>query len=121
MYSILITYMQLFLIQTYNITWMQGNNSDSNACWCVESYTHYHAAVSPAFDIPDYNSIEYSTWAESKLVLYVYTVLHIPVHVLYISIHVFGGKCNLIKNYVHAIDHVQLYASIYLHTVLVCC
>ncbi|KAL5499803.1 hypothetical protein EMCRGX_G011264 [Ephydatia muelleri] len=55
-------------IQSYNVTWMQGTNYNTSLdnCWCVKSYTHYHMAKSPAFELKQYSSSEYSTWAESS-------------------------------------------------------
>lgn len=55
--------------QVYTFTPMSGDinhSSDSKDCICVKSFTHYHEATSPAFDTKDYNSKEYSTWAESN-------------------------------------------------------
>lgn len=48
---------------------MQWDSGDKDSCLCVESYTYQHKAVSPAFEIDDYASTEYSTWAESRSVL----------------------------------------------------
>lgn len=61
----------LLFPQTYSVTTMQGTNYNKSLdnCWCVKSYTHYHVAKSPAFDLQQYTSTEYSTWAESSWVL----------------------------------------------------
>jgi hypothetical protein len=55
-------------MQTKNITVMQWQSVHENECLCIESYTYQHTAESPAFDRGEYNSKEYSTWAESRLV-----------------------------------------------------
>lgn len=62
-------YNTLFLItQTKNTTVMQWQSTSEKECLCIESYTYQHTAESPAFDRGEYNSKEYSTWAESRLV-----------------------------------------------------
>lgn len=59
----------MFLIwQTKNTTIMQWLSTQEKECLCIESYTYQHMAESPAFDRKEYNSKEYSTWAESRLV-----------------------------------------------------
>ena len=45
---------------------MQWDGGDDDMCLCVESYTYQHKAESPAFDRQEYDSTEYSTWAESR-------------------------------------------------------
>ena len=52
--------------QVYNTTCMQGTNETDGACYCIESYTFYHTAKSPAFDLEQYHSAEFSTWVESR-------------------------------------------------------
>ena len=52
--------------QVYNTTCMQGTNETDGACYCIESYTFYHTAKSPAFDLEQYRSAEFSTWVESR-------------------------------------------------------
>jgi len=45
---------------------MQGTNETDGGCYCVQSHTFYHTAKSPAFDLGQYRSKEYSTWVESR-------------------------------------------------------
>jgi len=52
--------------QVYNTTCMQGTDETDGACYCIESYTFYHTAKSPAFDLEQYRSAEFSTWVESR-------------------------------------------------------
>ena len=51
-------------MQTKNTTAMQWESEDK--CLCIESYTYQHRALSPAFDLKEYDSTEFSTWTESR-------------------------------------------------------
>ena len=91
------------MLQVYTFTPMSGDvnhSSDSKDCICVKSFTHYHEATSPAFDIKDYNSKEYSTWAESK---YVITLVLVILVCRSIPISVFGKLiwCTQSDSYWH--------------------
>lgn len=53
----------------YSYMWVQGPlapNSTERASFCVRSTVHSSKAVSPAFDLKDYTSTDYSTWTESR-------------------------------------------------------
>ncbi|XP_075049214.1 nicastrin isoform X2 [Mixophyes fleayi] len=55
--------------ELYEYFWVQGpliENSTSRAPFCVRSTTHTHHAESPAFDLNEWGSTEYSTWTESR-------------------------------------------------------
>ncbi len=49
---------------------MQYDSGVEDMCLCVESFTYTHEATSPVFAYGlGYDSTNYSTWAESELVL----------------------------------------------------
>nr|XP_057947361.1 nicastrin [Doryrhamphus excisus] len=53
----------------YTYTWVQGAappNSTEREGFCVRSTVHISKAESPAFDLREYNSKDYSTWTESR-------------------------------------------------------
>ncbi|XP_063803017.1 nicastrin isoform X2 [Pseudophryne corroboree] len=55
--------------ELYEYYWVQGplsENSTSRAPFCVRSTTHSQHAESPAFELDDWGSTEYSTWTESR-------------------------------------------------------
>uniref|UniRef100_A0A3Q0S248 Nicastrin n=1 Tax=Amphilophus citrinellus TaxID=61819 RepID=A0A3Q0S248_AMPCI len=54
---------------TYNYMWVQGAappNSTERVGFCVRSTVRYSKAQSPAFDLEQYTSKDYSTWTESR-------------------------------------------------------
>ncbi|KAK6963919.1 nicastrin [Biomphalaria glabrata] len=55
----------------FSFTWMQGalkNNSNDRQGWCYKAIVHYTKAVSPAFEIDEYDltSGDYSSWTEAR-------------------------------------------------------
>ncbi|XP_028284046.1 nicastrin [Parambassis ranga] len=53
----------------YNYRWVQGAappNSTNRQGYCVRSTVHLSKALSPAFDLREYTSKDYSTWTESR-------------------------------------------------------
>ena len=44
---------------------VQGNSSDNGSLICVKGTVYMTVAVSPAFELKDFTSTEYSTWTES--------------------------------------------------------
>ncbi|XP_035994479.1 nicastrin [Fundulus heteroclitus] len=53
----------------YSYSWVQGAappNSTERKGFCVRSTVHGTKALSPAFELEDYNSQDYSTWTESN-------------------------------------------------------
>ncbi|NWH72475.1 NICA protein, partial [Piaya cayana] len=58
-----------FSSQLYDYAWVQGSlepNSTSRAPYCVRSTVHLSKALSPAFELRQWGSTEYSTWTESR-------------------------------------------------------
>ncbi|XP_019739314.1 nicastrin [Hippocampus comes] len=54
---------------TYTYTWVQGAvppNATEREGYCVRSTVHLSKAVSPAFDLREFTSTDYSTWTESR-------------------------------------------------------
>lgn len=59
----------LFSLQLYEYAWVQGSlepNSTSRVPYCVRSTVHLSKALSPAFELRQWGSTEYSTWTESR-------------------------------------------------------
>ncbi|XP_075764451.1 nicastrin isoform X1 [Pelodiscus sinensis] len=55
--------------EMYDYTWVQGSrepNSTSRVPFCVQSTVHLTKALSPAFELKEWGSTEYSTWTESR-------------------------------------------------------
>ncbi|KAH1179634.1 hypothetical protein KIL84_005684 [Mauremys mutica] len=55
--------------EMYVYTWAQGSrdpNSTSRVPFCVQSTVHLTKAASPAFELKQWGSTEYSTWTESR-------------------------------------------------------
>ncbi|NXW64991.1 NICA protein, partial [Eurystomus gularis] len=55
--------------EMYDYTWVQGSlepNSTSRVPYCVRSTVHLSKALSPAFELRQWGSTEYSTWTESR-------------------------------------------------------
>ncbi|KAG8433003.1 hypothetical protein GDO86_017320, partial [Hymenochirus boettgeri] len=55
--------------ELYEYFWVHGpvdGNTTSRLPYCVRSTVHSHMAESPAFELNDWNSTEYSTWTESR-------------------------------------------------------
>lgn len=55
--------------QIYNYMWVQGStppNGTERQGFCVRSTARLSKAVSPAFDLKEYTSNDYSTWTESR-------------------------------------------------------
>ncbi|XP_051943135.1 nicastrin [Hippocampus zosterae] len=53
----------------YTYTWVQGAvppNATDREGYCVRSTVHLSKAVSPAFDLREFTSTDYSTWTESR-------------------------------------------------------
>ncbi|XP_078525876.1 nicastrin isoform X2 [Lissotriton helveticus] len=52
----------------YEYLWVLGSfdNSTSRTPFCVKTLTHMSKAVSPAFELNEWGSTEYSTWTESR-------------------------------------------------------
>ncbi|XP_069491528.1 nicastrin isoform X2 [Ambystoma mexicanum] len=52
----------------YEYLWVPGSfgNSTTRTPFCVRTVAHLSKAVSPAFDLNDWGSTEYSTWTESR-------------------------------------------------------
>ncbi|KAJ1081240.1 hypothetical protein NDU88_001423 [Pleurodeles waltl] len=52
----------------YEYLWVLGtfDNSTTRTPFCVRTLTHMSKAVSPAFDLNEWGSTEYSTWTESR-------------------------------------------------------
>lgn len=58
-----------FLVQLYDYAWVQGAldpNLTSRVPYCVRSTVHLSKALSPAFELRQWGSTEYSTWTESR-------------------------------------------------------
>uniref|UniRef100_A0AAR2JXB1 Nicastrin n=1 Tax=Pygocentrus nattereri TaxID=42514 RepID=A0AAR2JXB1_PYGNA len=57
-----------FLFQLYSYSWVSGPVSVNGTTdpYCVRSSVHLSKALSPAFELTDYGSREYSTWTESR-------------------------------------------------------
>lgn len=58
-----------FFYQMYTYTWVQGAappNATDREGYCVRSTVHRSKAVSPAFDLQEFTSTDYSTWTESR-------------------------------------------------------
>lgn len=58
-----------FPLQMYEYAWVQGSldpNSTSRVPYCVRSTVHLSKALSPAFELRQWGSTEYSTWTESR-------------------------------------------------------
>jgi len=58
-----------FSLQMYEYAWVQGSldpNSTSRVPYCVRSTVHLSKALSPAFELRQWGSTEYSTWTESR-------------------------------------------------------
>lgn len=59
----------LFSLQMYDYAWVQGSldpNSTSRVPYCVRSTVRLSKALSPAFELREWGSTEYSTWTESR-------------------------------------------------------
>uniref|UniRef100_A0A8C8FCC1 Nicastrin n=1 Tax=Oncorhynchus tshawytscha TaxID=74940 RepID=A0A8C8FCC1_ONCTS len=59
----------LFLSQMYSYLWVQGivpPNSTERDSFCVRASVRLTKAVSPAFELGEYASKDYSTWTESR-------------------------------------------------------
>lgn len=57
------------LSQIYSYKWVQGSlppNGTERQGFCVRSTVHISKALSPAFDLQEYTSKDYSTWTESR-------------------------------------------------------
>jgi nicastrin len=92
--------------QTFYNTPISGNetyNDDGTDCLCVKSYTHFHDAVSPAFDLKDYTSTYYSTWTESQWTstgVRIYVISYVGLEIgllfvgIFISVVVFFVSCQ---------------------------
>ncbi|XP_018086995.1 nicastrin isoform X2 [Xenopus laevis] len=55
--------------ELYSYTWVQGpldGNTTSRRPYCVRSSIRSHVAESPAFELDQWDSTEYSTWTESR-------------------------------------------------------
>lgn len=55
--------------EMYEYSWVQGSldpNSTSRVPYCVRSTVHLSKALSPAFELRQWGSTEYSTWTESR-------------------------------------------------------
>uniref|UniRef100_A0A8C0BZS1 Nicastrin n=1 Tax=Buteo japonicus TaxID=224669 RepID=A0A8C0BZS1_9AVES len=55
--------------ELYEYAWVQGSlepNSTSRVPYCVRSTVHLSKALSPAFELRQWGSTEYSTWTESR-------------------------------------------------------
>ncbi|XP_018088993.1 nicastrin isoform X2 [Xenopus laevis] len=55
--------------ELYSYTWVQGpieSNTTSRRPYCVRSSIRSHMAESPAFELDQWDSTEYSTWTESR-------------------------------------------------------
>ncbi|NXG63993.1 NICA protein, partial [Hemiprocne comata] len=55
--------------EIYDYAWVQGSldpNSTSRVPYCVRSTVHLSKALSPAFELRQWGSTEYSTWTESR-------------------------------------------------------
>lgn len=55
--------------QFYNYFWVQGTappNSTERVGFCVRSTVRHSKAVSPAFELEQYTTADYSTWTESR-------------------------------------------------------
>ncbi|XP_074931391.1 nicastrin [Phalacrocorax aristotelis] len=55
--------------EMYEYAWVQGSldpNSTSRVPYCVRSTVHLSKALSPAFELRQWGSTEYSTWTESR-------------------------------------------------------
>lgn len=55
--------------QIYSYMWVQGAappNSTERVAFCVRSTVRLSKALSPAFDLEEYTSKDYSTWTESR-------------------------------------------------------
>lgn len=55
--------------QIYTYMWVQGStppNGTEQQSFCVRSTVHLSKALSPAFDLKEYTSKDYSTWTESR-------------------------------------------------------
>lgn len=58
-----------FLVQLYEYTWVQGpmnTNQTDRLPRCVRSTARLARALSPAFELGQWGSTEYSTWTESR-------------------------------------------------------
>lgn len=58
-----------FLVQLYEYTWVQGpmnSNQTDRLPRCVRSTARLARALSPAFELGQWGSTEYSTWTESR-------------------------------------------------------
>uniref|UniRef100_A0A4W4GC36 Nicastrin n=1 Tax=Electrophorus electricus TaxID=8005 RepID=A0A4W4GC36_ELEEL len=58
-----------FLSQLYSYHWVSGPpsaNSTEGDPYCVRTSVRLAKALSPAFELPEYGSREYSTWTESR-------------------------------------------------------
>ncbi|KAI1901201.1 hypothetical protein AGOR_G00031860 [Albula goreensis] len=55
--------------ELYNYFWVQGSvppNSTQGEPYCVRASVRLSKALSPAFELQDYSSLNYSTWTESR-------------------------------------------------------
>ncbi|KAG8560195.1 hypothetical protein GDO81_014836 [Engystomops pustulosus] len=55
--------------ELYEYIWVQGpldNNTTTRSPYCVRSTLRSHLAESPAFELNEWDSTEYSTWTESR-------------------------------------------------------
>ncbi|XP_043915467.1 nicastrin isoform X1 [Protopterus annectens] len=55
--------------ELYDYLWMQGSpteNSTTRSPFCVQTLARLSKAISPAFDLKQWGSTEYSTWTESR-------------------------------------------------------
>lgn len=60
---------KIISFQIYNYAWVQGAappNSTKREGACVRSTVHLSKAVSPAFELREFTSKNYSTWTESR-------------------------------------------------------
>lgn len=67
--SALLVLTALFSLQLYDYAWVQGSldpNSTTRVPYCVRSTVHLTKALSPAFELRQWGSTEYSTWTESR-------------------------------------------------------
>ncbi|NP_001123711.2 nicastrin [Xenopus tropicalis] len=86
--------------ELYSYTWVQGpldGNSTSRLPFCVRSATHSHVAESPAFELDQWDSTEYSTWTESRWKEIKARIFLVPSHELEVITLVVGIAVLLVS------------------------
>ena len=76
-----------FLPQLYTYLWVRGSNGSESSPYCCRSTVRRTKAISPAFDLKQYDSQIYSTWTESRWKLIRARIFLVASHDLEVTKH----------------------------------